>query len=138
MNRVPQIRRNPLWLGIVLLIWGCNTANVSYPDALCLQHIDVLDPETGIKKDQTVVIQNGKILRVADSKLLPLSSDNIIIDGTGKYLIPGLWDAHVHFAFMEDLAPSMFDLFFGLWHHQCPGYGWKIEFCTTMAKPVTG
>ncbi|MCB0600866.1 MAG: amidohydrolase family protein [Saprospiraceae bacterium] len=141
MNRVPQIRRNPLWLGIVLLIWGCNTANVSYPDALCLQHIDVLDPETGIKKDQTVVIQNGKILRVADSKLLPLSSDNIIIDGTGKYLIPGLWDAHVHFAFMEDLAPSMFDLFLAYGITSVRDTGGKLSFVQqwrnlSRAKPT--
>ena len=26
-------------------------------------------------------------------------------------MIPGLWDTHVHFAYLEKLAPSMFDLF---------------------------
>ena len=25
--------------------------------------------------------------------------------------MPGLWDAHVHFAYIEEMAPSMFDLF---------------------------
>ena len=40
-----------------------------------------------------------------------LSSKNKIIDGTDKFLIPGLWDAHVHFAYVEEIASRMFDLF---------------------------
>ena len=106
-----QVSSNKFGLVLLALVWGCGLTPETFPDALCLQHIAVIDPVTGIHEDQTVVIQNGKILRVADSKLLPLSGKNKIIDGTGKFLIPGLWDAHVHFAYLEALAPSMLDMF---------------------------
>lgn len=33
-----------------------------------------------------------------------------LLNGTVKYLIPGLWDAHVHLIFETDLNDAMFDL----------------------------
>ena len=60
---------------------------------------------------QTVIIQGDRIIKVVPSNQLKLSPKNNIIDGKGKFLIPGLWDAHVHFAYIEELAPSMFKLF---------------------------
>ena len=48
---------------------------------------------------RTVIIRGGRITTVglSDSTSIPgrIRSDQII-DGTGKYLIPGLWDMHVH------------------------------------------
>ena len=40
-----------------------------------------------------------------------LSPKNKIIDGSNKYLIPGLWDSHVHFYFDRQLALHMPELF---------------------------
>ena len=34
-----------------------------------------------------------------------------VIDGEGLYLIPGLWDAHVHYAFDDTMRPAMNALF---------------------------
>ncbi len=42
--------------------------------------------------------------------------------------MPGLWDAHVHFAYMEDLAPSMFDLFLGYGITSVRDTGGKMDF----------
>ena len=75
-----MLMRNKWWLGVLCLTLGCDFTSLTYPDALCLQHIAVVNPQTGIQDDQTVIIQAGKILRVADSKLLPLSPKNTIID----------------------------------------------------------
>lgn len=44
--------------------------------------------------NQTILITDGKIAAV--DSILSLSSEVKVIDGTGKYLIPGLIDAHIH------------------------------------------
>jgi imidazolonepropionase-like amidohydrolase len=51
---------------------------------------------------QTVVIQGGRIRLVEATHASPLptgraaDSTTQVIDGTGRYLIPGLWDLHTH------------------------------------------
>jgi len=47
--------------------------------------------------NQTVVIKNGIITEINKSSAMILPENAEIIDGSGKYLIPGLVDAHVHF-----------------------------------------
>ncbi len=100
-----------LFSAVMLLITGCQPSGEVFEGAFCIENITVIDPIYGLKENQTVVIKNGKIHRVVPTEELLLSRDNRIVDGTEKYLIPGLWDAHVHFSFMEELAPSMLDLF---------------------------
>jgi imidazolonepropionase-like amidohydrolase len=66
---------------------------------LALTHVTVFDG-TGrpLQIDQTVVIENKRITRIASSAGVKLSKDTRIIDAHGKFLIPGLWDMHVHIA----------------------------------------
>jgi len=44
----------------------------------------------------TVVVENGRIALVAPSATVSIASGTRIVDGTGKFLIPGLADMHVH------------------------------------------
>lgn len=46
---------------------------------------------------QTIVIDSNKITMVGVSKKITPKPGATIIDGTGKYIIPGLVDSHVHF-----------------------------------------
>jgi hypothetical protein len=60
-----------------------------------LKHINIIDIENGnVKKDQTVCVE-GKRIKSISSGIL---KDNIypVYDCTGKFLIPGLWDMHIH------------------------------------------
>lgn len=95
----------------LLLIARCQPPGEMFEGAICIQNITTVDPTDGARDAQTVIIKDGKILKVAPTAELQLSEKNQIIDGTGKFLTPGLWDAHVHFAYMDYLAPRMFDLF---------------------------
>lgn len=99
-----------LILSLLSVLIAC-TSKQTFDDAICIENITVIDPMDGAKEGQTVVIKDGKIHKIAPSAELKLSPDNTIINGTGKFLMPGLWDAHVHFAYMEEIAPRMFDLF---------------------------
>ncbi len=50
----------------------------------------------------TVVVADGRISKVAPNAGLKLPADAQIVEGTGKFLIPGLWDMHVQLGRYED------------------------------------
>jgi imidazolonepropionase-like amidohydrolase len=50
---------------------------------------------------QSVVIRDGKIQRIDEARNVKLPKDAVIIDGKGKYLIPGLFDTHAHFFYEQ-------------------------------------
>lgn len=95
----------------IFILSSCQSSEVIFEDALCIENISIIDPEDGLKENQTIIIKEGKIYQVTPSQELDLSKMNTIIDGTGKFMIPGLWDAHIHFAYIEEMAPRMLDLF---------------------------
>jgi imidazolonepropionase-like amidohydrolase len=47
--------------------------------------------------NQTVVINDGLITTIKSGKI-KIPANTTVIDGTGKYLFPGLIDAHIHFS----------------------------------------
>lgn len=60
-------------------------------------HVNVIpmDHEQTLR-NQTVVIRAGHIVAIGATGDIPLPPDTALIDGTDKYLIPGLIDMHVH------------------------------------------
>jgi hypothetical protein len=67
-------------------------------DVLAIVNVTVI-PMTGetVLSDQTVVVDRGRIAAIGPSARTSVPKDAVRIDGAGKYLIPGLCDAHVHF-----------------------------------------
>jgi imidazolonepropionase-like amidohydrolase len=62
-----------------------------------ISHVAVVDVERGVTRpDRTVVIRGSRIAQVAPAREIDVSRDAVTIDGTGKYIMPGLWDMHVH------------------------------------------
>lgn len=55
-------------------------------------------PMTGneVLPNQTVVISDGRITMIAPANTIEFDDDAAIIDGTGKYLLPGLAEMHGH------------------------------------------
>jgi len=76
-------------------LFSCQNSDVYFEDALCIENISTIDPEIGLLENQTIIIKAGKIIQVSPSQDLQLSKQNTIIDGTDKFMIPGLWDAHI-------------------------------------------
>ncbi|MFC6223468.1 amidohydrolase family protein [Hymenobacter artigasi] len=66
---------------------------------LTLVHANVVDVATGtIRPDMTVVITGKRIARVSPSARVNPQVGKVV-DATGQYLIPGLWDMHTHIYF---------------------------------------
>ncbi len=55
----------------------------------------------GSLKNQDVWIENGVIKKIMDAKKVKTGNGVAEIDGTGKYLIPGLFDMHAHFFYEQ-------------------------------------
>lgn len=89
--------------------------------ALAFMHVTVIDVATGaLHKGMTVVITGNRISEVA-AKNPRVPKGATVIDASGKYLIPGLWDMHVH-------------TFFGTW---IPG-GREVTLPLFLANGITG
>ena len=56
--------------------------------------------------NQTVVVRNGLIVDIGDAKKVKLPKDAVRVDGTGKYLVPGLVDMHTHLLSDSDEYPD--------------------------------
>jgi imidazolonepropionase-like amidohydrolase len=64
---------------------------------LVLTHVTVIDVAGGpARPDYTVVITGDRITEMGDSANVPVPEGSDVVDATGKFLIPGLWDMHVH------------------------------------------
>jgi hypothetical protein len=79
--------------------------DTAVPREIVLHRITVIDA-TGApaRQDMTVVIVGDRIsgLDPADNARVP--KDARVVDATGKFLIPGLWDMHVHWG-QKDYLP---------------------------------
>jgi imidazolonepropionase-like amidohydrolase len=101
-----------VFLSLLLLgIWGCKTQSEDMLPDYAITNVSTIDAQSGQQDDMTVLIKGNQILKVIPSDEYPLPDEVTWINGTGKYLIPGLWDAHVHFVYDQLIGPAMFDLF---------------------------
>ncbi len=59
-----------------------------------------------VRSQQTVLVEKGLITQVGETRELLIPKRARIIDGTGKYLMPGLMDMHVHFFTEQGISPK--------------------------------
>lgn len=89
-----------------LVLAGCATSVRPLrltPGAVAIVDATVINPRAGtVAEHMTVVVDNGVIVAIQPAAV-PLSAGFRRVDGRGRYLIPGLWDAHVH---LSKLGPN--------------------------------
>jgi imidazolonepropionase-like amidohydrolase len=82
---------------------------------LAITHVNLIDA-TGapVQTDMTVIVQGKEILQLGKSGSTIVPKAAKVVDGRDKYLIPGLWDIHVHEIFGawlpedEKITPLLF------------------------------
>jgi imidazolonepropionase-like amidohydrolase len=74
-------------------------ADESSAPPLLIAHATVIDG-TGAppRPDTTVVVRDGRIAAIGKDGEVEAPERARVVDAAGKYLIPGLWDMHVHFS----------------------------------------
>jgi imidazolonepropionase-like amidohydrolase len=105
MNKHADIQAVVLLLCCLLilsaLVQGQNKPQSRPPQSapLAISHVTIVDA-TGAtaQPNMTVVSQGGRITAVGRSGDVRIPRGAQVIDASGKFLIPGLWDLHVHLA----------------------------------------
>ena len=99
--------RPSLFVGLLFLLLFAHFSrpacaqNWSLVDTVVITDVNIVDVRTGeVRRDQIVVIDHSRIVAVGSRKdtRYPRNAP-VIINGNGFYLIPGLWDMHVHLVF---------------------------------------
>jgi imidazolonepropionase-like amidohydrolase len=66
-------------------------------EPLAITHATIVDVQRGnLIQDQTILIYDNKIESIGETGQVKVPAGSKIINASGKFLIPGLWDAHVH------------------------------------------
>lgn len=81
------------------------TKAVPESQSIVFAHVTVIDA-TGAPPmpDMTVVVNGDRITTIGRSGQVSVPRGARVLDATGKYLIPGLWDMHVHLSWTKASA----------------------------------
>jgi imidazolonepropionase-like amidohydrolase len=85
----------------VAVLAGCASGRVSEPHTVAIVGAVVIHPERDgasvASPDTTIVIRDARIEAVGPAATTSVPAGSLVIDGRGKWVIPGLIDSHVHF-----------------------------------------
>ena len=96
---------------LLIIFISCKNNGLIYENSFIIENVNLIDPIQGLKKNMSIIINGNKIIEIYKTDSIKLSSKNKIYRFAGKYLIPGLWDSHVHFSYERDLSKAMPNLF---------------------------
>jgi hypothetical protein len=125
----PHVRS--LRVAVVAVAWawllGCTSGQSVPPGALqlgedtndegnahatmhAITHATVINPgsDPNESPDMTIVIRGERIISVGPTPSIPIPAGAVVHDASGRFVIPGLWDAHVH---LSQVGPNAFPLF---------------------------
>jgi hypothetical protein len=94
------------WLSALIVI-GLLYPRVEVDGPVALAHLTVIDA-TGRppQVDMTVIVRDGRIVALGKTDHVNVPADAQVSHAAGKFLIPGLWDMHVH-----TVSPDYFPLY---------------------------
>lgn len=87
-------------LALLLVAWVDAAAPDVRGPALAFVDAIVIDVESGeVRPGQTVIVDGDRIAEAGPKATVRVPKAARVVDATGTFLIPGLWDMHVHTAF---------------------------------------
>ena len=92
------------WVVLILAVGLSNHTSAQEP-TFFVRHVAVVDVNAGqLLPDMTVEIRGRTIAAMDKDGRVRVARGARVINGRGKYLIPGLWDMHVHLSFPQGAA----------------------------------
>jgi len=84
---------------LIILSLVSSTIAATKSNSIAFIHVTVIDA-TGSdpQEDMVVIIEGKKIVEIGKFDTLKIPKGSRVIDAAGKFMIPGLWDMHVHLA----------------------------------------
>ena len=82
---------------IALIIFGPFAACNTYADTTVFVNVNVVPMTSEIAiPQQTVVTADGRIVKIGHVDTVPVPKGSTVVDGTDRYLMPGLAEMHAH------------------------------------------
>jgi imidazolonepropionase-like amidohydrolase len=82
---------------LLVFLFACLAATVAQAQDLVLRGGTVVNPDGTAIADAVVVVRDGRIAQVDRGGRVRVPAGVEVIDATGKWIVPGYVDAHVHF-----------------------------------------
>ncbi len=106
--------RRPVLPLCLLITLGCNSAQPlpdqptgAASDAIAFVNVNVITmAQPGVTAGQTVIVQGDRIVSIGPAATVSVPSGARVIEGAGKYLLPGLAEMHGHIP--PPQAPAQF------------------------------
>ena len=81
---------------ILFIFWLAGVTAFGQPtraSTIAITHVTVINPGTSsVQANRTVAIIGGRIASVSDAAKVQPPNNARVIDATGQYLMPGLWE----------------------------------------------
>jgi len=96
---------------ISILFYGCSTHKPSQEsNYTIIEETTIIDVLHGnLIPNKTIIIKDSVILKICDEYSKADFKSAKLIDGRGKYLIPGLWDMHFHLCWEKNNDSLLFN-----------------------------
>jgi len=83
---------------VVLGIGGGALARAKDSPPIAIESVSIIPMDTErIIADVTVLVDEGRVRAMGPAGFVSVPPDATRVDGRGQFLVPGLWDMHVHF-----------------------------------------
>lgn len=98
-----------MFLPAAALVSACQTVPAAPQQvSLAIENVTVIDPESRrVLPDHSVYVDGDRIVAVVPRRSKAQFVGTKTVDGTGRFLIPGLMDMHVHLFLPESPTPSL-------------------------------
>jgi hypothetical protein len=91
------VRLHPI--AALLMAWSCGgtTPLAQTPNTLAITDVAVIDVTTGLTRpNQNVLVSGNRIAAVGPAARVRVPPGATTVNGSGRYLMPGMWDLHSH------------------------------------------
>jgi hypothetical protein len=100
-------------MGISVANAASKLATPSTSTAFVNVNVVPMDSES-VLSGQTAIIQQGRITAIGPANSTPVPAGSTVIEGHGRYLMPGLADMHVHLERRENFGDAPLFLSYGI------------------------
>jgi predicted amidohydrolase YtcJ len=84
-------------LAIAVVVVACAPPRGAAGPSLAITHVSVIDARDSFPRaDHTVIVRGNRVVAAGPARSLGVPAGATVIDGRGRFLMPGLWDMHVH------------------------------------------
>ncbi|MBQ4914790.1 amidohydrolase family protein [Maribacter sp. MMG018] len=96
MSITKEFRQFCLSLLLISTLISCKSEPQILYD-IAIQNVHLIDLETGKVNNMDIYLNGDRVAKIDPTGDNTEPKANRIIDGSGKYVLPGFWDNHVHF-----------------------------------------